>query len=109
MSSTLHFPNEQTIFNSLISQETLSREYYQENGLTTAIARCAAKRFANKKNSENAFQTEIDLIINDLKCGKDGCTDEVLPFVYLPQSSWKELAKAIDLALHECVIKQNKN
>lgn len=108
MGSPVHFPDANTITQYLTNHPHLNIGYYQEKGITKAIAELAAKRFANKNTIEIQVKVEVGALVYDLLRGKDGYTGEVLPNfekIEWPQGLWNPLSTATINALLECAKK----
>lgn len=109
MSSTLHFPNAQTMKACLCDHPLLAMDYYKEKGITKAIADLASERFANSDKVEMGIKMGTMLMINDLQEGKDGFTGKSLPNLGklgLPPMVWAQISMATESALMDCAAKK---
>ncbi|MBA3603906.1 MAG: hypothetical protein H0W50_09790 [Parachlamydiaceae bacterium] len=52
MSSSLHFPDANTMRQYLSDHPLLKMDYYQKQGITQAISELAAERFADREKVE---------------------------------------------------------
>lgn len=103
--STLHFPDAVTITQYLSNHPLLKTDYYQEKGITKAIAELAAARFADNDIMETGVKIGAMLLIIDLLKGIDGFTGESLPNLGklgLPPKFWTLIAMATEKALIDC-------
>ena len=108
MSSTLHFPNAQTMRECLCKHPLLAMDYYQEKGITKAIADLASERFADSDKVAMGVKMGTMLLINDLQEGKDGFTGKPLPNLGklgLPSTIWTQLSMATEKAIIDCANK----
>lgn len=101
----LHFPDAETMTQYLSNHPLLKMDYYQEKGITKAIAELAAARFANSDKVEMGVKMGTMLLINDLQAGKDGFTGKALPNLGklgLPSMIWAQISMATESALIDC-------
>ena len=105
MSALLHFPNAETMKTYLCKHPLLKMDYYQEKGITQAIAELAAERFADSDKVEMGVKMGTMLMMNDLQTGKDGFSGKVLPNLGklgLPSMVWAQISMATEEALIDC-------
>ena len=105
MASTLHFPSAEVMKSYLSKHELLNTDYNQEKGITEAVANLAAERFANSDKVEMGIKMRTMLMVNDLKCGKDGLSGKALPNLGnlgLSQVFWMTFSMSIEQALIDC-------
>lgn len=102
-SATLHFPDAATMTQYLSNHPLL--KYYQEKGITKAIAELAAARFADSDRVDMGVEMGTMLLINDLQTGEDGITGEALPNLGklgLSPMTWTQISVATEKALTDC-------
>ena len=105
MNTTLHFPNEAAVIQYLRNYPELKTEYYEEKGITKAVAELAAERFANSNKVEAGVKLGTALLIYDLQKGIDGFTGKPLPDLGklgLPPMVWTQISTATEEALINC-------
>lgn len=108
MSSTLHFPNEETMVRFLCNHNLLKMPFYQEKGITEAVAQIAAERFADSDKVEMGIKLGTQLIIYDLQNGEDGFTGKKLTKIDLPEVFWRQLSMGLEKALLDCAKENSK-
>ena len=107
MSPIFRFPDAKTVRECISEHPLLQSDYHQKKGISSAIAELAAKRFANSKKIEVGVRYEVRFIINDLRSGKDGSTDETLPNlgkIGFASEEWRQISMLTAEALKECAI-----
>lgn len=105
MSSTLHFPDADTMTQYLSNHSFLKTAYYEEKGITKAITELAAARFANSTKAETGVKLGTMLLIGDLLKGEDCFTGKELPNLgklELPPMVWTLVSMATEKALIDC-------
>jgi len=102
--STLHFPDAVTMTQYLSNHPYLNMDYFQEKGITKAIAELAAARFADSNKVEMKVKMDTMLLIYDLQRGKDGFTGKALPNLgkWLLPTIWTEVSTLTEKALIDC-------
>ncbi len=103
--ATLYFPDSVTMTQYLSNHPLLKQNYYQEKGITKAIAELAAERFADCGEREKGVKIGTVLLINDLQAGKDGFTGNPLPNLGklgLSSMFWTQILMATEQALLDC-------
>ncbi|MDB2613975.1 hypothetical protein N9Y92_02315 [Chlamydiales bacterium] len=105
MSMRLHFPGTEEVKKAIFNQPVLGMDYYKEKGITQAIAKLSAERFADKDIEVKDIQMGVWLIIEDVKNGKDGFTGESIPGfkqIELLERVWNLLLFKSEVALKGC-------
>jgi hypothetical protein len=105
MNTTLHFPDQKTVAESLSDHPLLKTDYFEEKGITKAIAELAAERFADRDLVEMGVKMGTTLIIYDLHTGKDGFSGKPLPNLGklgLPSMIWTQISMSLEKALLDC-------
>lgn len=104
-SQTFTFPNAVMMTQYLSNHPSLKIDYYEENGITKAIAELAAKRFADRDIVEMDVELGTRVLICDLQAGKDRLTGKALPNLgelELPLIIWAQISMATKQALIDC-------
>jgi len=89
----------------LSNHPLLKPDYYQEKGITKAIAELAAERFADSSKVEMDVKIGAMLLIIDLQTGKDGFKGKRLPNLgklELLSMFWTQISMATEKALIDC-------
>src|SRR5215207_46233 len=82
----------------------LNGSYDREKGITAALAKLGAERFAGKEKSEFGVSFGARTIINDLRKGVDGWTDQALPKIdFLDDEYAHQVKISFEMALRDCV------
>jgi len=105
MSQTISFPSSRTIMDTLAKQDWLNEPYFQEKGVTKAVAELAAARFANRDVASAGVDMGVMLMMYDLQTGSDGFTGQTLPNLGklgLPAIVWSQLTMMLKETLLEC-------
>lgn len=108
MSSNLHFPSQQTLQHCLFNHRSLNLPYYREKGISEAIAKLAAERFADSEMVSDGVKLGAMLVIYDIRKGEDGFTGKPLPNfkkVGLDDMSWNFISMSTEDALLSCARK----
>lgn len=103
--ASLHFPDAGTITQYLSNHPSLKGVYFEENGITKAVAELAAKRFADREIIEAGVKMGVAWLIHDLQTGVDGLTGEALPKLRkleLPPVVWSVISSVTEIALVDC-------
>ena len=104
--TTYHFPNAEVMTRYLSEHQLLNSDYNREKGITEAVAKLAAARFADSEKVGLGIKMGVQLMINDLQNGVDGFAGEQITKLdgYPPQF-WMVFAMNLEQALIDCANK----
>lgn len=99
----MSFPEANRLERCLSLHRSLNTPYNQKNGITKVVAELAAKKLGGTQTTQLELELDVQLIMEDLKDGKDRFSGETLPKLVLERVIWESLSKSLNKALIDIV------
>ena len=101
----VQFPPAEILREHLFTKSFFKDPYYIEKGITEAVAKLAACRFASRVRFERGILLGATVMAQDIQAGKDPYKGVEFKVYNLLDTEWDALAERIKKALLDCAVR----